>query len=271
MATATFEVICEVEPATRPDLMHVRHQIGVLSRIADAFLIPDNHIGRATVSSVAVAHEVEEMGGRSIACLNARDRNLLGFRRDLLTAAAYGVDQFLFVYGDEPLAGARSDDLTVRSMIVEAKRFSEGRESAAAPLRFGVTSGLRPLPAWKEDADFLLAQVAFSVDDLLAWRASVDFAGSVYAGVMVIASAPMARKLSADIPQLAVPEEVIKRIEADRDAGVEMACDLISRIRESGAFDGIHLIPVSRYREMAAQLEARLSVGPARSSQSPKA
>ena len=97
-----FELICEVEPATTPDLMRVRHQIGVMSKVATAFLIPDNHIGRATVSSIAVAHEVASMGGRSIACLNARDRNLLGFRRDLLTAAAYGVDQFLFVYGDRP-------------------------------------------------------------------------------------------------------------------------------------------------------------------------
>ena len=51
-------VICEIEPATRPEIMHVRHQIGVLSNIASAFLIPDNHIGRATVSSIAVAHEV---------------------------------------------------------------------------------------------------------------------------------------------------------------------------------------------------------------------
>jgi methylenetetrahydrofolate reductase (NADPH) len=50
-----FELICEVEPATRPDLMHVRHQIGVMSKVASAFLIPDNHLGRATVSSVAVA------------------------------------------------------------------------------------------------------------------------------------------------------------------------------------------------------------------------
>jgi methylenetetrahydrofolate reductase (NADPH) len=70
-----FEVICEVEPATEPDLTHVRHQIGVMSKIASAFLIPDNHIGRATVSSVAVAHEVAQMGGRAIACLNARDRS----------------------------------------------------------------------------------------------------------------------------------------------------------------------------------------------------
>ncbi|GIF61982.1 hypothetical protein Ais01nite_00170 [Asanoa ishikariensis] len=53
-----FDLVCEIEPPTRPDPRHVRHQIGVLAPIADSFLIPDNHIGRATVSSVAVAHEV---------------------------------------------------------------------------------------------------------------------------------------------------------------------------------------------------------------------
>ena len=36
-----FEIICEIEPPTRPDLKHVRHQIGVLSKISGAFLIPD--------------------------------------------------------------------------------------------------------------------------------------------------------------------------------------------------------------------------------------
>src|ERR1700685_2553286 len=121
MTSQPFSVICEIEPPTRPDLKHVRHQIGTLSQVADAFLVPDNHVGRATVSSVAVAHEVEAMGGRCIACLNARDRNLLGFRRDLLTAAAYGVGEFLFVYGDKPLSGGRTSDLTVRSMIEEAR------------------------------------------------------------------------------------------------------------------------------------------------------
>src|ERR1700756_3854630 len=112
-----FDVVCEVEPATSPDLRLVRHQIGVLSSISSTFLIPDNHIGRATVSSIAAAHEVLLMGGRAIACLNARDRNTLGFRRDLLTAAAYGVREFLVVYGDDPLAGTRTSELTVRTMI----------------------------------------------------------------------------------------------------------------------------------------------------------
>jgi len=257
MAQGDFDVICEVEPATRPDVMHIRHQIGTLSRIATAFLIPDNHIGRATVSSIAVAHEVALMGGRAIACLNARDRNVLGFRRDLLTAAAYGVDEFLFVYGDRPETGARSDDLTVRSMIAEARRFAEGL-SHDRRLRVGVTTGLRPLPAWKRDADFLLVQVGFSARDLLEWRSSVDFAGPVYPGVMVIPSAAMARKLSADIAQLAVPEAIIERLEQDRDAGVEIACDLVEQIKETEAFDGVHLIPVSRYREMATRIEQLL-------------
>ena len=117
MSARPFEIVCEIEPPVRPDLTHARHQIGVLTAVSRTFLIPDNHIGRATVSSIAVAHEVQAMGGRSIACINSRDRNLLGFRRDLLTAAAYGVSQFLFVYGDKPGTGGRTSELTVRSMI----------------------------------------------------------------------------------------------------------------------------------------------------------
>jgi methylenetetrahydrofolate reductase (NADPH) len=253
----TFEIICEIEPATRPDLTHVRHQIGVLSPVASAFLIPDNHIGRSTVSSIAVAHEVQLMGGRCVACINARDRNVLGFHRDLLTATAYGVNEFLFVYGDRPETGARSDDLTVRSMISEARRFAS-REDVGEEFRLGVATGLRSIPAWKHEADFLLTQVSFSVDDLLRWRATFDFAGPVFAGVMVLPSVSMARKLTAEVPQLAVPEPIIRRLDADRDAGVSIACDLIEQLRESKAFDGVHLIPVNRYREMSSRLESML-------------
>jgi 5,10-methylenetetrahydrofolate reductase len=254
VAATPFGIVCEIEPATRPDLMHVRHQVGVMSRIATAFLIPDNHIGRATVSSIAVAHEVAAMGGRSIACLNARDRNVLGFRRDLLTAAAYGIDEFLFIHGDRPETGRRSDDLTVRTMIEEARRFADSRLARGA-LQLGVTSRLRPLPTWKREADFLFVQVTFSVESLLRWRDEVDFDGPVFAGVLVPSSSAMARKLTAEVPQIAVPQALIDALELDVDAGVDFACDTVAAIQESGAFDGVHLIPVSRYRDVAARLE----------------
>ncbi len=249
---AGFEVVCEVEPPTRPDLMHVRHQIGVMSRIASSFLIPDNHLGRATVSSVAVAHEVEQMGGRAIACVNARDRNLLGFRRDLLTAAAYGVDQFLLVYGDAPSSGLRTGQLTVRSMLAEVRAFAA---SSHRPLRASVTARLARLPRWKQDADTLFAQVSFSLDSLLRWRDTVRFEGSVYAGVMVVASPGMAHKLASDVPEIEIPTSLVDAVARDRDAGVDLACEQVLAIRDSGAFDGVHLVPVSRYREVAARLE----------------
>jgi len=259
MADRGFELVCEIEPPTRPDLMRVRHQIGVLSAVADSLLIADNHIGRATVSSVAVAHEVQAMGARSIACLNSRDRNLLGLRRDLLTAAAYGVDRFLFVHGDKPTAGGRTSELTVRAMIDEARGAAgDPAFAGCAPFGVGVTSGLRPVPAWKAAADFVLVQVSFSVEALLRWRESTGVQVPVYAGVMVLASAGMARRLAAAIPDIEIPRGLVGAVEEDRDAGVDAACEHVLAIRDSGAFDGVHLVPVSRYRDVAARLEREL-------------
>ena len=246
-----FELICEIEPPTRPDLMRVRHQIGVLSAVAGTFLVPDNHLGRATVSSIAVAREVDAMGGRSIACLNSRDRNLLGLRRDLLTAAAYGVDSFLFVHGDAPSVGERAGGLTVRTMMAEAR--------AAGPFTVGVAAGLRPLVGWKKEADFVFAQVSYDTEALLRWRDSVDVDRPVYAGVMVLASVAMAERLAAAIPDVAIPPELVARVAADRRAGVDAACAQVLALRDSGAFDGVHLVPVARYREVTATLETTLN------------
>jgi methylenetetrahydrofolate reductase (NADPH) len=255
-----FRLICEVEPPTRPDLTRVRHQIGVLAPVSDAFLIPDNHIGRATVSSIAVAHEVQAMGGRSVACVNSRDRNLLGFRRDLLTAAAYGVDQFLFVYGDKPGAGDRTGELTVRAMVEEA-RAATGRPAFAGvePFRIGVTAGHgRPMPGWKRAADFVFVQVGYSVEAFLRWREANPVDVPVYAGVMVLASPQMAARLRASIPDIDIPDALVDRVAADPAAGVEAACEQVLALRETGAFAGVHLIPVSRYRQVAARLEREL-------------
>ncbi|GAB3668887.1 hypothetical protein GCM10027589_35760 [Actinocorallia lasiicapitis] len=252
----SFEIICEIEPPTRPDLKRVRQQIGVLSGVAGSFLIPDNHIGRATVSSVAVAHEVQAMGARGIACLNSRDRNLLGFRRDLLTAAAYGVERFLFVYGDKPTSGNRTGDLNVRTMLEEARAATEDPAFAGvAPFRLGVASGLRPLPSFKQSADFVFAQVGYDLDALLRWRDSLTTPAKVYAGVMVLASPAMAANLAAAIPDITIPACLVDAVAADPDAGVHAAHAQVLALRDSGAFDGVHLIPVSRYRRLAALLE----------------
>jgi 5,10-methylenetetrahydrofolate reductase len=252
-ANEDFSIICEIEPATRPSLESVRYQIGVLAPAATSFLIPDNHLGRATVSSIAAAHEVAAMGAHPIACLNSRDRNLLGFKRDLLTAAAYGVESLLFVFGDRPASGGRDHDLNVSTMLSEARAF-DPRDEGVPPFRLGVTTRLAALPAWKQSADMLFVQAGFDLPRLVSWRETVSFDGPIYAGVLVLASAAMAASVMAATNEIDVPQSCLDALANDPRAGVEIAVDQIESIRESGAFDGVHLIPVGRFRQMAERL-----------------
>jgi hypothetical protein len=88
-------------------------------------------------------------------------------------------------------------------MIEELRAFPAG---PAGPFRVGVSAGAGPLPEWKRAADFVFAQVRFSLDEMLEWRAGIDFAGPVYAGVIVVPSVAMGRKIGADIKELTVPD-----------------------------------------------------------------
>jgi 5,10-methylenetetrahydrofolate reductase len=250
-----FRVLAEIEPPRQPDMSRVHEQIDALRDVVDAFLIPDNHLGRATVSSVSVAHEVAYMGARSIACMNARDRNLLGFRRDLLTAASYGVDHFLFVYGDPPKEGRRTEDLTVRGMIDEVRSFGSGPLFQGYPdFRIGTVAKVtRPL-LWRTRADYLFVQINYSIERLIRWRESIDFDGRVYAGVLVLASSRMAQRINAAIPEIRIPQAIIDKLDDGPEVGVDIACDQVASLKESGAFDGVHLVPVGRFREVAARL-----------------
>ncbi|HZJ50089.1 MAG TPA: methylenetetrahydrofolate reductase [Actinomycetota bacterium] len=250
-----FTVLCEIEPPRRPSLDHLRSQVDAMLEVADAFLIPDNHLGRATVSSLAVAQEVAHMGGCAIPCLNARDRNLLGFRRDLLTAAAYGFDHLLFVHGDAPSAGKRTEELNVRDMIDEARGFGEDAPLKEYPgFKVGTVAKLaRPL-AWRAAADFVLVQISYTMDQLARWARSLDYAGKIYAGVLVLENARMARRISATIPDIRIPEKVIKGLESDPSYGLQLALEQIEAVRELDQFAGVHLVPVKLFPEMAERL-----------------
>jgi methylenetetrahydrofolate reductase (NADPH) len=245
-----FSILCEIEPATTPDLHRVRRQIVAFDGVTGLFLIPDNHIGRATVSSIAVAREVAALGGRAVACVNSRDRNLLGFQRDLLTAVAYGVREFLFVRGDDPTVGSRSD-LTVRQMLSEARAYPDAEFSLGVTVRSGSV-----VPVWKYDADFWLVQACFDMDKLVAWRRSLDYKGQVFAGVLVMASAKMAARIASDLPEIDVPQDLIDALEHDADAGVLRALELVAAAQRSDAFDGVHLVPVGRYLQVAALMNS---------------
>ncbi|WP_432973114.1 methylenetetrahydrofolate reductase [Dactylosporangium sp. CA-233914] len=97
--------------------------------------------------------------------------------------------------------------------------------------------------------------MCFDTDALLRWREEQRLTQKVYAGVLVLTSAAMARRLAAMIPDIDIPPALVERVQADPRAGVAAACEQVEALRASGAFDGVHLVTVSRYREVALALQ----------------
>ena len=66
--------------------------------------------------------------------------------------------------------------------------------------------------------------------------------------------APLAGPAPADRLWLQASDRQ-ERLETDPAAGVDVACSLMEDLATSGAFDGVHLVPVGRYRSVASRLE----------------
>ena len=212
MSDRAFELICEIEPPTRPDLTRVRHQIGVMS--PDRRLVPDpgqphragdgvQRRGRARGAGHGrPQHRLPELAGPQHA----------GLQRDLLTAAAYGVRRSCSSTATSRQSGGRTSELTVRAMIerdaggvggsgVSPER---GRSRSASPPGCGrYRSGSAP-------------PTSCSPRSASRWRpccgganASLDI--PVYAGVMVLASAGMAPDWRPPIPDIDIPASLVDR------------------------------------------------------------
>jgi hypothetical protein len=65
----------------------------------------------------------------------------------------------------------------------------------------------------------------------------------------------MARRINASLPDIRIPSSFVDKLDHDPEIGLDIAVDQIETIKSSGMFDGVHLIPVGRYREMAARLK----------------
>src|SRR3954451_1941487 len=138
---------------------------------------------RASRSRRWRARPARGAAARVTAVLNARDRNRLGLRRDLLGLLALGVRDVLLLRGDPPEDSAEDGPLGVRAMLDEARALADEHE---VTLRVGVVAPLgRPLARWKRAADTIWLPPSFSVPDVTRWREDADVSVPVRAGVIV--------------------------------------------------------------------------------------
>ena len=97
------------------------------------------------------------------------------------------------------------------------------------------------MPAWKREADFVLTQINYAVEDVVAWRESLSYDGPVLVGVIILTSAAMAGRLKGGGYGVEIPNAVVERLAREPRSGVAMAMDLVGRFRTSSC-DGVHLV-----------------------------
>jgi len=240
----SFRLIYEVEPPREPTLTKFFRQLEIYGDVVDAFLIPDNHLGRAALSSVGLAVEALKLGLEPIVALNARDRNHLRLASDLLTLRAFGIQEVLLLFGDQIETGR--SDLTVRRML---------EHEGGAGLRRGVVAPISKALAWRKAADFVVTQLGSAGLASVSHLRAQAWSKPVYGGAAALQTREMAVRVMGGIPGFTVPDGYLEAFETDPEAGFRFALDCLDELCDGGV-DGAHLVvPAGRIRfaEMLAE------------------
>lgn len=254
-----FVVTAELNPPKSAAGNVVRRRAGVLKGFADAVNITDSNRAVAAMAAIPAAVLVRESGVDPIVQMTGRDRNRIALQADLLGAAALGIEQFVFMSGDDPKQGNHPDAVNVKDLdgiglvkmavrMRDEAKFLSGDEIKQAPrYLIGATASpfTKPMDAdlaktiekIEAGADFLQTQPVFDLATFSQWLAEVRRLAprpvTIIAGVFVLRSAEQAERL-AKLPGLALGPAVVERMKkaADPEAeGVAIAVETVKSLR----------------------------------------
>jgi methylenetetrahydrofolate reductase (NADPH) len=283
--SGVFCVTAEVVPPRSADRMAVSLQARGLVGYADAVNVTDNPTASAHMAATAGAGLVSAAGLEPVLQMTCRDRNRLALTADLLGAWALGARNVLCLTGDPTGTGDHPGakgvyDLEVTDLIglVTALR-TDGRLLSGAhidsPPRYFTGVADVPLSAdyrfdrleQKADAgaDFVQTQIVFDVAAFERWADQARVRGIlermfVLAGVAVAKGPKTARYLRDHLPGVAVPDEVIERLDGagpDAEAeGVRVTAEIVNRLKAIPGISGIHVMGLGRMDPVRHVIEA---------------
>jgi methylenetetrahydrofolate reductase (NADPH) len=262
-----FAVIAEMEPpkGTRvADL--VAHARRVKDRVS-AFLVPEMNHAVMRMSALGGAMVLQAQGMDAVMQVCCRDRNRLALQGDLLAAAACGVGSVVVVGGEDPSHGdhhqARAvHDIAPLELLNAIAKLQQGRDMAEVELdgspRFLVGSttnagarGRSPEIEAEEiartaaaGARFVITPPIFDLAEIRPVMRRVDPGRvTVLPTVLLLKSLGMVRYMEHNMPHLAIPPEIIDRIQRAPDKVrecVRIAVELVQQIKAEG-FRGVVL------------------------------
>ncbi len=289
--SGTFLVTTEVGPPKGVDVSELIHHVELLKDKVDAINVTDHQSSVMRFPSLGGCLLVKELGGEPILQVTCRDRNRLALQADLLFAYSRDVRNVLCLTGDSIDVGDHREakpvfDLDSIQLLKAIKTLESGTDMAGNELKsapkFCVGASVHP------EADFIEPQlVKFDkkvaagaqffqtqgIFDLASLRRFMQYASQfnvkILAGIIVLASARMARYMNENVPGIIVCQAIIDELAAVEKGkglqkGIEIAARLIKAIRDERLCHGVHVMAVGNEGIVPEILEAAELAGVSR-------
>jgi len=291
LGTKPFLVTMEVNPPKGIDLTELLAGVERVKGLADAINVTDGSGAMMRACPLAVAKAVLDAGADPILQLTCRDRNRLALQADLLGAGILGIRNLLLLTGDDPKSGDHPDakpvfDINSATLMQVAHGLSQGKDMTghdlvgAPPFCIGAAAdpGAKDLDVEMQKfkakidggAQFFQTQAIFEADSFRRFMARAkSFGKPIFAGILLIKSAKMARYMNEHVWGIHVPDPLIARFEQAADKRAEciaVTAELIRNIRDVA--DGIHLYALG-WEELVPEILRQAGIsGPVHSQQS---
>ena len=278
-----FVVTTEVGPPKSADIEEMVHHIDLLKDKVDAINITDHQSSVMRFPSIGGCLLVKERGGVPILQMTCRDRNRLALQADLLFACSRGIVNVLCLTGDSVDVGDHKeakpvfdlDSVQLLKMIrtLESGTDMGGNELKVAP-RFYMGATVHPEADFIEPqlikfdkkvsagAQFFQTQGIFNVASLRRFmQYASQFDVKILAGIIVLASAGMARYMNNNVPGIIVSQDVIDELATAEKGkglqkGIEIAARMIKTVKEEKLCHGVHIMAVGNEGVVPDILEA---------------
>lgn len=270
LASGTFAVTAELSPPLNPDPAPVRAAAAAITGLVDAANVTDNPAASAKVSALAASTWLMDSGIDPILQVTTRDRNIMAIQSDLLGAWALGVRSVLALSGDPLKVGKYAElatdvkDVDSGGLLRLIGSMNDGTLAAGETLRvptdFFTAAAMNPLVDTEArvrgkieaGARFFQSNIVFDVPRFAAWFGPLVRSGAldgvpVLVGVMPPRSTRALEHMHKNIPGVEVDDATFARLSGlsgpeAKDAGVEVAGDVIRGLREVPGVAGVHIM-----------------------------
>ena len=289
-----FAVTAEMAPPKGTDFSEQLAAARLLEGKVHAVNVTDMQSACLKASSLGLCIHLKQAGLEPILQITGRDRSRMAILGDVLSAASFGIDTILALTGDHPAVGDCKDSKPVYDLdSVGILRMLSDMEASGAdcggnPLTGGAPrlfKGAAVTPVYEPralqinklrqkveaGARYIQTQGVFDLAQLEGFLEDVEKANirvPVMAGIIPLKSAGMARFMNENVPGIAVPEEMLSRLDAaaaeGREKGVkglpaklgmEMAAGMIAELRERKLCPGVHIMAIGAEKNVPAILE----------------